>query len=89
VDCHGERPSGLPLLPEGAAHRTRWEERQHTTDGSRAADDHDVVQDTAYVNPCYSEYKDCGVPDYLGIDNVDETWCNCDLIDVCPVSRAA
>ena len=47
------------------------------------------VQDTAYVNPCYSENKSCGVPDYLGIDNVDETWCNCDLVDVCPVSRAS
>ena len=43
------------------------------------------LQDTAYVNPCYSELKQCGVPDYLGIDQVDQTWCNCDLHDVCPV----
>ena len=39
------------------------------------------------MNPCYSEYKDCGVPAFLGLDDFDETWCNCDLHDVCPVRR--
>jgi hypothetical protein len=47
------------------------------------------VQDTAYVNPCFSEDKRCGVPNYLAVDNVDETWCNCDLMDVCPVRSAS
>ena len=47
-----------------------------------------AAQDTAYVNPCFSEAKQCGVPDYLDIDEKDETWCNCDLHDVCPVRLA-
>ena len=89
MDCDGECSIGLPLLLEGAAH---WHSARiiasHTHTRAESTEHYVDVQDTAYVNPCFSETKNCGVPDYLSVDDVDETWCNCDLVDVCPVSRA-
>ena len=78
------------MLLEGAAKRAK-REQCHFDDANPHcySTEHRVAaQDTAYVTPCFSEDKRCGVPNYLGVDNVDETWCNCDLDNVCPVSRA-